>query len=666
MRNLKFHLIAAQNFLCFRDRVEFHFEDYSNIVLIKGYNYDVMKNGQPGSNGSGKSSISEILSYCFYGKTIKPPKKISHADVLHSWNPQKLETEVQIDDYRIIRTRKPDRLRVWQSKDHLWDKESELTLGTMAETQKFIEEHILGINHEAFCNIVVFDDANTQGFLKCDVPTKRKVIENILGLECYKDYFENSKEFLKSYKDGIKVHATEYQMLLTEIDHQTNMVSKVSSQESDWLADLTKQCDNLMLRIKQKQQHLETFDINKELEKYQKNQDEILDLTSKIPALEEKKLKVSDILSEAREKLDKLREDRNELQLKSQEHKSNILSAQSKIKEHEELRTSLTTLKEGEKCPVCHAIVDSSNYGSVLTHAENIVDSQKQKAEKETVLYEKVAEIVKSKDIAIKKLQVSIQEAENTLSAFELKIESSRKNILELSKIPKPQIGTEARILENEIVDLRKQYDVKKGELVGKTPYKEIKEEAINKLSEVKEKSEKKKDIIKGLEDDLPYLEYWKEGFGDRGIRKLVIDGVVPALNSRLAYLMQYLIEDQIKITFDNELEEIIQQKPDDGNPFVYYILSNGEKQRIELALSQALSYIRMLECGTCFGILFLDEITKGAIDFNGVQGIYNMILELAKERQIFITTHDVHLLNLLDGCDIISLKKKDGFTTIL
>jgi hypothetical protein len=41
------------------------------------------------------------------------------------------------------------------------------------------------------------------------------------------------------------------------------------------------------------------------------------------------------------------------------------------------------------------------------------------------------------------------------------------------------------------------------------------------------------------------------------------------------------------------------------------------------------------------------------------------MIMELSRDRKVFITTHDQNLLDLLDGCDVIRLEKKAGLTKI-
>ena len=173
-----------------------------------------------------------------------------------------------------------------------------------------------------------------------------------------------------------------------------------------------------------------------------------------------------------------------------------------------------------------------------------------------------------------------------------------------------------------------------------------------------------KKDELESIEKDLPYYDFWVTAFGDAGIRKFVIDGIIPALNSRIAYWMQFLIDVKIKLEFNNELEETIERNPSDGDPFVYHAMSGGERRRLNLAVSQAFAYVMALSSGVCPSIVFLDEVTTN-IDPIGVYGVYNMIAELSKDRKVFITTHDLNLLDLLEGCELINLEKRAGFTKI-
>jgi len=126
---------------------------------------------------------------------------------------------------------------------------------------------------------------------------------------------------------------------------------------------------------------------------------------------------------------------------------------------------------------------------------------------------------------------------------------------------------------------------------------------------------------------------------------------------------MEILIDGLIEITFDNKLEETITRN---GNQAFYHNMSKGEIRRINLAVSQSFAYIMMLNSGHCPSLIFLDEITGGGIDKAGVPYVYNMIIELAKERQVFITTHNEVLTNLLSGCECLTLKKQNDITKIV
>ena len=101
MKNLDFKYISAQNFLCFGpDKFELYFNDYSNIILIRGNNLDTKEvDDKVASNGVGKSSIPEIIVYTLFGKTIKHPKKITHKDVINNQVGKNLKTEVRWGDF---------------------------------------------------------------------------------------------------------------------------------------------------------------------------------------------------------------------------------------------------------------------------------------------------------------------------------------------------------------------------------------------------------------------------------------------------------------------------------------------------------------------------------------------------------------------------------------
>ena len=62
--------------------------------------------------------------------------------------------------------------------------------------------------------------------------------------------------------------------------------------------------------------------------------------------------------------------------------------------------------------------------------------------------------------------------------------------------------------------------------------------------------------------------------------------------------------------------------------------------------------------------LLFFDEVAEN-IDEDGIIGLYNLLLELKKTRQIFVITHNKHLKTLLDSSKRLTVEKKKGISKI-
>jgi len=186
------------------------------------------------SNGVGKSSIPAILVYGLYGKTVRKPNKISHKDIINHAVGKKLKVEVYWDEYKLQRTRKPDALRLWKSKDGIFNDANEITLGGMPATQKLVED-IIGMTYDTFINVAVFSDDSSSSFLESDAASKRSIVENLLSLEKYRVYHENAKLLLKSHKDYLK--SAEKDLFYIEQSHkdEENNFKRLEKSQNDWV-----------------------------------------------------------------------------------------------------------------------------------------------------------------------------------------------------------------------------------------------------------------------------------------------------------------------------------------------------------------------------------------------------------------------------------------------
>jgi DNA repair exonuclease SbcCD ATPase subunit len=669
MRNLKFHSAQAENILCFGpEGVKFHFTDYGQVIQVRGINLDNPgTTDNPASNGAGKSSIQEILSIGLFGKTVKSPTKLKGREILNTVA-TKGQIEIEWDDYRVVRGFKKasagsisSKIQTWHSKDRIWDDSSETTKGTTAETQKWIDEKI-GMNHHTFCNVVIFDDSSFYSFLESDGPTKREFVENLLGLDQYRTYHNNAKELLKDRKKTIQVLGSEYEMLQNNIDACTHRIQTLQQQQAQWKRNKQAALSDFLTRIKSKQTELETTNAGEQLTKWQKGQDRIVELTAEIDKYDGLIKKVKDWLLTVYEQQESAKQHKDSLSAMLQKHKLAVSASQAEVDKNLKLIDKLNKLEDGASCPLCFGTISKGNYGKVLNHGHTVIQEHQASIRTDNASVEYYSSEYNKSEACVKAEQKKITDGNAKIVSYEAKIRDARKEIMALSAISKPDSNSKEQVLEAEISELKKQVKAVKDELDGACPYDEILIQAEKEKDEAKIKSDNKANEIYLAEEQLPYYQFWVEAFGDKGIRRYIVDGIIPALNARIAYWLSYLIDSKIELTFNNELEETITRS---GNVAYYYAMSNGERRRINLAVSQAFAYVMMLNSGCCPSIVFLDEITGGGIDRAGVVGIYNMIYELAKERQVFVTTHNENLMSMLQGCETLTLKKQNDVTVL-
>lgn len=677
MINLKFEYIRAENFLCFSD-VEIDLTKFGNIILVRGIDIDrarqpIIDRFTAGeldsddeqelrkvSNGVGKSAIAEIIVYALYGKTIK--EKLGHEDVVHNRVGKKLRVEVIWGNYRIVRSRKPTSLRFWESADHIWDDTTEITLGGMPATQQLIEDKI-GLSHQTFINTVIFTDNNNGSFLECDTPKKREIVENLLSLSAYRQYSDKAKEKRNQFKDIISSMARDYQDLLSTLELLKKRVIQVVQQENEWKKQKQAEYVKIENFITAKNEQLASTDSGIALSKYNEAQEKINKFTDLIPDYQIKLEKIKTIASDVSSKISELKIEKNSSYLKWQEIGSQIKSLTLQI------TTSKSTInsfegKKGTICPACLGKVNEENFSTVVKSEQQKVMENESKCKLLINSREEFSNKVNEIQNKLDSLQKTLGIAEDKKREFEQQITKTQKEISVLTSVKKPETGIDEKVIESQIEELKRQLDNKKLEMEGPTPYVEILKNSNEEVDQKSKECQLKKFELEEAEKEIPYYEFWVKAFGDSGIRKFIIDGIVPALNSRISHWLQFLIDGKIKLTFNNELEPIIESNPSDGDPFIYYAMSNGEKRRLNLSVSQSFAHIMMISSGASASLVFLDEVSTN-IDPAGVEGVYNMIQELAKTKQVFVTTHDRDLQEMLIGAECINLVKKGGFTNL-
>jgi len=294
MRSLNIKYAFAKNFLCFGPKgVEIKFADYGKLVFVRGENRDVksVEGTLPSdevkisSNGSGKSSIQEIICYGLFGKTIKKPSAITKDGVINNLVGKDCLVEVIWDKYRVVRTRKKNSLRLWESESNEWNESSELTTGSMDETQSTIES-IIGLTYESFVSICVFADDQSASFLEAGAPLKREIVENLLSLSTFRERHDKAKKLVSETTASIKVLTREYEILKSNEEQGERRLKQAEVRRSDWVKSKTNEINDLKANLDAKRSKLGKSSHGADILAYQEAQRVIQDGTKAIDDLD--------------------------------------------------------------------------------------------------------------------------------------------------------------------------------------------------------------------------------------------------------------------------------------------------------------------------------------------------------------------------------------------
>ena len=180
-----------------------------------------------GSNGAGKSTILDALTFSLFGK---PFRKINKPMLVNSINEKGCEVEVEFsigkNQFKIVRGIKPNTFEVYQN-DQMIDQSS-----TVVDYQKQLEQNILKMNYKSFTQIVVLGSSTFVPFMKLPVASRREIIEDILDIQIFsvmntllKDKVRDNNEEIKELEYQLKLSSDKIELqknYMLELEKKTN------------------------------------------------------------------------------------------------------------------------------------------------------------------------------------------------------------------------------------------------------------------------------------------------------------------------------------------------------------------------------------------------------------------------------------------------------------
>lgn len=283
-------------------------------------------------------------------------------------------------------------------------------------------------------------------------------------------------------------------------------------------------------------------------------------------------------VTEAREKVTKIRENANTI-------KRNIQSVDEKLK-----------LYENNTCP--HCLNDLTSSASTKTKESIIL--------KKEMFREKIPEIQKIFKEAQAELAIQVENQTTTSKEF-YQIEAEIRTLKsDLQKILNNIVTDETESIQNIIDTIRTGVDEKSIE-------HESKSEEV--------------ELYSTLETLL----------SDSGIKKTLINKIIPTLNSRIAIISERL-EFKFSFSFDSNFDPTVHYLGMDVNPSA---LSSGQRKKMNLIVLLAFIEIIKMKHGR-MNVMFLDEIFS-SLDKNNVYMAMEILREYANKYKmtIFVVSHE-------------------------
>ena len=143
--------------------------------------------------------------------------------------------------------------------------------------------------------------------------------------------------------------------------------------------------------------------------------------------------------------------------------------------------------------------------------------------------------------------------------------------------------------------------------------------------------------------ESLSYNGVILEMLKDTGIKTKIIKQYLPVINKLVNQYLQ-ILDFFVSFHLNESFSETIRSRHRDS--FSYDSFSEGEKQRIDLALLFTWRMIAKMKNSVATNLLILDETFDSSLDYEGVDNLMKIIHTLGNDTNIYVISHKGDILD--------------------
>jgi DNA repair exonuclease SbcCD ATPase subunit len=535
-----------------------------------------------GSNGAGKSTILDALTFVLFGKSFRG---INKPQLVNSTNEKDCTVEIEFyigsTQWMVRRGIKPNIFEIYKNGNILDQKSSAV------DQQKWFEQSVLKMNYRSFTQIVILGSSNFVPFMQLSVSNRREVIEDLLDIKIFSSMNNILKDKIRSLKDETRTLDLKKESIKDKAEMQKNFIEELEKRGKKNIENKTDQIQDL---LNEENDFMNACgNMSSELNSLQKRLEKFTGASEKLRKLGNLKGKLS--------------------------QKVSTITKEYKF------------FSENTVCPTCTQDIEES-------FRLNRIEGAQDKAKELQSGYKELEQaIIKEEEREHQFLNLSKEVTNLThgISQNNTKISGCRRQI---------------RNLESEV--------------------QTITDQLANRNTEHEKLENFKKDLHKVFEDlstkkeTITYHDFTYSLLKDSGVKSKIIKKYLPLINQQVNRYLQ-MMDFYINFTLDEEFNETIQSPIHED--FSYSSFSEGEKQRIDLALLFTWREVAKFKNSTNTNLLIMDEVFDSSLDGYGTDDFLKIISYIIKDANIFIISHKTGLEDKFG--DVLKFEKVKGFSRL-
>ena len=565
---ITFETLRWKNFLSTGNSfTSVNFTEYSTNLIV-------------GSNGAGKSTMLDALSFALFGRSHR---NISKPQLVNSINNKDCVVEVTFNvaggQFKIVRGIKPAIFEIWKNGVMInQDSHSK-------EYQKILEQNILKLNHKSFHQIIVLGSSSFVPFMQLTAQHRREVIEDLLDINVFSKMNQLLKEKNSLLKESIKDIQYKIDLQINKIDMHKKYIQDINRINKDLKDQKLKGISDLRA--------------------------EMSDLSHENSGLS---LKIDHQFAIWPTKQDKLRSKSTQLMQFETQFKTDIKSVVKEAKFFEENCT----------CPTCTQDISEEIKATKLAKATS------KAKELQSALNKLATEIA-----AVNEEQQTVQQRLDDIRGWQNQLSINNQAIVRIEK----SINDLLNEIDN-LTDTSSDISVAKADLEHYiTSKNEMVEEKLT------------------LNDQFQYNQVIAEMLKDTGIKTKIIRQYLPVINKLVNQYLQ-ILDFFVSFNLDESFSETIRSRHRDS--FSYDSFSEGEKQRIDLALLFTWRQVAKMKNSVSTNLLILDETFDSSLDYEGVDNLMKIIYSLGDDTNVYVISHKGDILEGRFANKIEFIKEKN------